>query len=241
MDVKYRYANHYLDQEDYLKALPLFEELIPAYRLQPRGEESYYKYAMCYYGIRDYYMAGYYFKSFVRNNPSSALSEDALFYSALSHVKTSPESELDQTETRKAIDELQLFIDLYPESSKVDSSNHIMDKLRNKLEVKSFEIAKQYFKTENYKAAAVAFEALISDYPASKFKEEILYLRMKSNFQLAVNSVPSKKRERFENTLKSYHIFVAAFPESHYKREADNIFGSSERQLEKLNRSDVSN
>ena len=60
----------------------------------------------------------------------------------------------------------------------------------------------------------VALEQTLVKYPESKYKEDIYYLLVKSNFELAINSVQTKKLERLNNTLKSYRKFVDEFPES---------------------------
>jgi outer membrane protein assembly factor BamD len=49
-------------------------------------------------------------------------------------VSNSPEFTLDQNDTEIAINTLQQFIDKYPNSTLVDSCNHVMDRLRMKLE-----------------------------------------------------------------------------------------------------------
>ncbi len=236
LDLKFKYANFYLLEGDCQKALPIYEELIPAFRLTDKGATAYYNYAECYYCLKDYYMAGYYYKNFAKNNPSHSLSENALFYSALCHVKTSPEFELDQDETKKAISELQIFIDFYPESKKVDTCNLIMDKLLAKLEEKNYQVAKQYLKTENYKAATVAFKAFLEEHPATKYREEITFLQLKSSYLLAQNSIDSKKTVRLKQVLDFYTNFVAAFPESRYKKDADGYRKNAEKMLEGLNK-----
>ena len=99
---------------------------------------------MANYKLGDYYLSGFYFKRFIRQYPTSKNTEEAAFLSALCSVKNSPNYKLDQTETLNALDELQIFIDLYPNSNRIDSCNQIMDRLRGKLELKQFENSKLY-------------------------------------------------------------------------------------------------
>ena len=141
-------------------------------------------------------------------------TEECQFLSALCSVHNSPEYALDQTETLNALDQLQIYIDMYPESERIDTCNLIMDKLHFKIETKKFESAKLYYHTENYKAAAVAFDNIDSKYPNSFYKEDVLYFTVLSRFELAINSVESKKLERLHNTIKSYRKFVDEYPES---------------------------
>lgn len=135
-----------------------------------------------------------------------------MFLAALCSVHNSPQYSLDQTETYNALDGLQIFIDMYPNSSRIDTCNVIMDNLRAKLERKQFEYAKLYYQTENYKAAVVALEATLEKFPESRYEEEVRYLLVLSNYYLAINSISSKKLDRLHETLKSYSKFVAEFP-----------------------------
>lgn len=235
LELKFRYAVHYLEMGDCVKALPLFEELIPAFRLSEKGELSYYNYARSYYCMSDYYMAGYYFKAFAKNNPSSRFAEDALFHSALCHIRTSPEKALDQTETLKAISELQVFMDLYPESVRKDTCNLMMTKLYKKLEDKKMDIARQYLKTDNYKSAFTAFETIISEYPASPYREEMMFLRVKSSYLLSQNSILEKQKERFEKTIALARLYAVTFPQSKHKRDTEYFLKRSEQELKLVN------
>jgi outer membrane protein assembly factor BamD len=70
---------------------------------------------------------------------------------------------LDQENTLKAIESLQLFINLYPKSERVAEASKLIQNLRDKLEKKAFENAKLYFVTgaydpSNYKSAIIAFK-----------------------------------------------------------------------------------
>lgn len=225
------YALQMYEEEEWIKSVTLLEEVIPYYKLTPDGEKLYYYYCMANYYIGDYYLAGYYFKRFIRQFPASKHTEEAQFLSALCAVNNSPDYKLDQTETLNALDELQIFVDLYPNSSRIDTCNKIMDRLNGKLELKTYENSMLYFKTENYKAAVVAFKGMLEKYPETKYKEELMFYIVKSGYLLAINSIESKKKERLEETLKSYRTFVAAFPESDWLGEAEDIMKKTEKVL----------
>jgi len=204
----------YYNSADYIKSVTLLESVIPFYKLSMEGEKVYYFFCMSNYKLQDYYLASYYFRRFISQYPSSKYTEECQFLSAMCSVHNSPEYALDQTETFNALDQLQVFVDMYPDSEKMDTCNTIMDNLHAKLEIKDFESAKLYHLTENYKAAVVAFDNMMVKYPTSKFKHEILNFSVLSSYELAINSIHSKKLERLNNTLKSYRKFVAEFPNS---------------------------
>lgn len=231
-ELKKNEALSYYEEKEYIKAIGLLEDVMPFYKLTAEGENLNFIYCMANYKLEDYYLAGYYFKRFVRQYPTSPKTEEALFLSSLCSVKNSPEYKLDQTETYNALDQLQIFIDQYPNSSRIDTCNLIMDNLRGKLELKQFESAKLYYRTEQYKAASVALKTTLSKFPESKFKEEIYYLMVKSNYELALNSIKSKKLQRLNDTLKSYRTFVAEFPNSNKLSELEGLRKLTEKQIE---------
>jgi len=80
-DLGYKYdsAIKYYDDQEYFKALTLFEELIGLYRGLDKAEEIYYYYAYCNYYMEEYIMAAYYFKNFIKTYPSSSHAEECTF------------------------------------------------------------------------------------------------------------------------------------------------------------------
>jgi outer membrane protein assembly factor BamD len=109
-----------------------------------------------------------------------------------------------------------------------------MDRLRLKLEKKDYEAVNLYVKMEDYRAAVTASLTFMEDYPRSKNREEVYYLLVKNSYQLAKNSVESKKRERIEESIERSRNFAAEYPNSKYKREVDNYFDLLNKDLESL-------
>ncbi|MCB0794941.1 MAG: outer membrane protein assembly factor BamD [Flavobacteriales bacterium] len=214
LDFKLRTAEKYYAKEQWEKAIPLYEELVALTRGTSLSEGIQFHHAKSYYGMKDYTLAGYYLGHFVRTFPTSEHAEECGFLEAYCHYKNSPQYELDQTDTRAAIDALQLFLIRYPNSSLRDSCNALVDQLRDKLELKQFTGARQYHKLRNYQAAVNSLEEFLKDWPNTRFREETLYLIMESGFLLADNSIISKRDERRERAIRSYHNFVLAYPES---------------------------
>lgn len=233
-ELKYQKAKQYFEEENYAKALPLLEELMTIYRGTDKGEDVYYFYAKCYFADEDYVLSSYHLKNFVRTYPTSPRAEECLYLSALSYYFDSPKYSLDQSSSYLAIQEFQLFVNQYPGSEKVKESNEYIDKLRFKLETKSFEIAKLYYYTGNYKAAITTFNNTTKDFPSTIYKEEILFLTLRSGFLLATNSVENKKLERFKNAEAYYFKFADAFPQSKNKKEAEAMLTKIKQNIEIL-------
>lgn len=232
---KFELANELFEKKQYLRAMTLYEQIYQRFPKSGEGELAYYRIGKAYYASKDYSMGGYYFGAFHQRFPSSPKAEEALFLSAICAVKESPEYSLDQNDTELAINDLQQFINKYPNSDLVDTCNQVMDKLRFKLEVKDYQTVKQYSKTENFKAAIMCSQTFLNDYPRSKFREEVFYTLVNNSYLLTKNSVEEKKMKRIEETLERYRNFVMEFPDSKYKHEVDSMSDAMEKELQEIN------
>jgi len=237
-DVQYKLdvARKYYEEEEYERALPLLEELIVLTRGSTLGEEVGYLHAKSFYNMKDYYLGGYYLTNFARTFPTSVHAEECAFLSAMCHYRNSPTFELDQSDTRRAIDELQLFLVRYPRTDLRDSCNGLIDQLRYKLEQKDLHSALQYERTKNYRAAHEALEQFLRKWPNSDHREEAMIALLKADHRLAVNSVADKKEERLRDAIRSYHNFVDAFGQSGRLSEAERMYDELIAELERIQR-----
>ena len=216
------------------QSLRLIEQIAGVYRGRPDAEQLFYMYAQSYYKTRQYYLAGYQFESFVSSYPKSEKAQEAAFLGAKSYSMLSPVFSLDQTDTTKAIEKLQTFIDTYPNSEYLPEANLIMKNLNEKIEKKVFENAKGYNTISDYKSALVALDNFIADYPGTPFKEEALYYKLDSAYQLGINSIPSKMEERL-NVAKVAHANLIKFKaDTKYKQKADEMLVRIEKDLQKF-------
>lgn len=230
-DKKFEAAKEYYEEGDYLKSETLLKELLSIYKGTKRAEEIYYYYAYSYYGMRDYDYAAFHFKNFVKNFPRSEKAEEVSYMIAVCYDKLSPEASLDQSNTHKAIQEYQLFLDKYPNTDKRKDVNKAIDELRDKLEVKAYELAYLYYKVSDYKAAVIALENVIKQYPDINNIAEIRYYIVDAGFKLAENSVESKKQERYEAVLDYIDNFNRSHSESEFKKDVDKIQNQTKKAL----------
>ncbi|WP_196886860.1 outer membrane protein assembly factor BamD [Aureivirga sp. CE67] len=229
---RYKLATELYDAGKYNKAVDLFEKVITPYQGKPQMERIQYMVAQSYFNLKDYILSSYYFDKFAKNFPTSSKKEEAMYMSAYSDYLASPKYSLDQSDTEKAITKMQVFIDSYPNSDRIADANKISKELRHKLEKKSFEIAKQYYKLEDYKAAIVSFDNFLSDNLGSSFKEEVLFLRLKASHDLAMESVQKKKGERLNDAVKAFEKLERAFSDSQYLEEAKKLLIKINKELD---------
>jgi outer membrane protein assembly factor BamD len=213
-EYKYKMAEQYYANKKYSFAQQLFEDLFPIMRSTERFEDMYYKVAYCYYYEKDYLNAENYFKTFTETFPSSKKTEECEYMRAYTYYQQSPKAELDQTNTTKAIALMQAFISTHPTSPKVNDANEIIDKCREKLELKEFKSAELYFNLGYYRAAAVSFASVSEDFPDSKRADEYKLQMIKSYFKYAEQSLEEKQEERFEKVLSECADFNERFTDS---------------------------
>lgn len=231
-------ANEYYEKGECLKAIPLFEELIPVYKGTKSIDDIYYKYAECHFQQGDYLISSFHFKNIYDSYPASEYAEESLFMYAYSYYMLSPDVQLDQTYTEKAMEAFQLFINAYPESSKMQECNGFIDNLRRKMETKAFNSARLYLKTGKYRAAATAFANMLKDYPDTRYEEEASFLVVKAYYLYAQQSIVSKQRERYKLAVDACEDFMYRFKGSKFAKEAEQLNQSALQNIEKLKNPD---
>jgi len=229
---KFEMSTKLYDAGSYSKAIRLFEQIAPAYRGKPQAEKLFYMFSQSYYKTKQYYLAAYQFESFASGYPKSEKIEEASFLGAKSFSKLSPVYSLDQTDTFKAIDKLQSFIDSYPNSTYLAEANKTLRELNEKVEKKVFEIAKGYNTIMDYKSAIVALDNFVADYPGTPFKEDALYYKLDSAYQLGINSVPAKMQERLNVAKTAYSNLIKFDANTKYKKNADEMLARIDKDLQ---------
>lgn len=227
-------ADKLYDNEDYYKAQSLYEIVIPFYRGKEEAEDLFYKYTYTYYYTEQYILAAHYFNNFTKTFYNSPRKEEMAYMSAYSNYKMSPTYKLDQKPTVTAIEELQTFINTFPNSPRVDECNDLIDEMRKKLEKKAYETGKLYFQLGNFQSATVSFENVLKDFPESGKKEEIRYLIVKSSYELAKNSVYEKQKERLEDTIKLSEKYLLKYSNSEQNEEVNSIIKYCKNELKRF-------
>lgn len=231
-EMKFEVAMDLYERKDYNRSLELLDLLQSAFRGTPKAEEVAYYTAKCYYNTEDYTIAGYYFKRFYQNFPYSNRAEECLYMNGYCYFLDSPRSSLDQVNTQNAIKELQLFINTYPKSDRVQEANGLIDELRAKLEYKDYRICMMYYRMQDYMACIASLQNLMKNYPGTERREEIMYTMSKAYYEYAERSIPEKKRERYEAAIEMYNNLLYLYPESEYIASLETVNTKARKKLE---------
>ncbi len=225
--VKFKMGTELYDAGKYRKAIRLFEQIVPKYRGKPQAQKLMYMNARSHYEVGDFYTSNYHMERFVNSYPESEKAQEMAYLAAKSYYYLPPVYSKEQKETVEAIEKMQSFINAYPDSEYLSEANKLVKELDFKLERKAYEIAKQYHiiapHNRDYEAAIKAFDNFILDYPGASYKEEAMFYRLDSAYNLAINSVEYKKEERVINAVEYYDSFKRRFENSEFIEQANKM------------------
>lgn len=231
---KLKMADQFYAKKKWMKAYTIYEDVIPYYKTTPQFQDIYYKYAYTTFNQKDYANAENLFKTFLESFPNSPRAEEMEYMRAYIFYLQSPKAELDQTNTYKAISNLQTFVNTHPQSVRITEANRYIDELRKKLEIKDYKSAILYYNIGEFRAAGVTFSTLLDNYPESLVADEYKYMVVKSFFRTAELTTAIKKTERYRDVINEGNEFIERFPESKYRKDVENYISLSNTEIQKF-------
>lgn len=235
-EYKYEAAKNYFAKGQYNKAATLLNELVAILKGTDKAEESLYMLGMSYYNQKDYQVAAQTFIQYYNVYPRGTFAELACFHAGKAMYLDTPEPRLDQSGTYSAIQQLQMFMEYFPESSKKEEAQNMIFQLQDKLVMKEYLAAKMYYNLgnylgNNYLSCVITAQNALKDYPYTNMREDISILILRAKYEMALHSIDEKRPDRYRETVDEYYAFKNEFPESKYLKEADRIFRASQKEL----------
>jgi outer membrane protein assembly factor BamD len=239
LPTKYKAAVNYYKKKDFAKAGILFDEIMPLMKGDSTQELATFYQAYCDFNLGSYTLASSHFKKFAEVFSRSEFAEEAIYMSAFSLYKDSPNFNLDQTGTLAAINEIQSYLNNYPETKFKDDCTNIIKELRKKLEKKAYEKAKLYYKTSPFniaslKSSVIEITNFQRDFPDSDYSEEMAYMKVLAQYDLAKSTIESKQKERFTEASKFYLDLIDKYPQSAYLKEGEKMYEFSNKEVDRI-------
>ncbi len=234
-DYKYEYAKQCFAEGRFTQAISLLQELVTIQKGTDNAQECLYMLAMAEFCDKDYESASATFKKYVSSYPKGVYAEQASFYIGQSLYQSTPEPRLDQAPTVGAINAFQQFLDFYPDSNMRPIAQKRLFELQDKLVMKEYLSAKLYYNLggyflncissggSNYEACIITSQNALKSYPYSSMREDFALLIMKSKFELAEQSVESKRLERYRDAEDECYGFINEYPDSKDKALAEKF------------------
>jgi len=235
-EYKYEAAKCYYIQGKYSKASTLLDDIIMQLKGTDKAEESLYMLAMSYYRDEDYITASHYFNTYYTSYQNGTYTELARFMCGKALALDTPEARLDQSNTYKALQELEAFIDVYPQSKYRNEAQKMVFSLQDKLVLKEYYSAKLYYNLgtylgNNYQSCVIVAEDAMRDFPSTKLREDLSLLVVRSKYQIALKSIQEKQADRFRDVIDECYAFKTDFPDSKHTKEINEMFLSSSKKV----------
>jgi outer membrane protein assembly factor BamD len=230
-DLKYEAAFNYFNEGRYSKAGSLFESLSVLTNGTERDDTVRFYWGLSNYKFKDYYTAETNFANFLETYPRSPFASEARYLRLDCLYRSTLRWELDQNPTYKAMTEISEYMIEFPKTPHMQVCRDMLQELNDRLDKKAYEAAKLYYKMENYKSSRIAFRNVLKDDSENIYREDILYYIAMSSYKYAQMSVPEKQKERYLTFVDDYLNFIGELPQSHYRRELDNVYRKAQKAL----------
>lgn len=235
-ELKYSYAKKYFNEKQYAKSATLLDELVTIFKGTAYAEESLYLLAQSYYGQKDYQTASQYFETYYTTYPKGEYTELSRFYSGYGLYLDSPDARLDQSQTYKAIEQFQLYIEFYPQSERIEQAQEILFELQEKLAYKELLATRLYFNLgpymgNNYQSCVITAQNALKNYPYSKYREEFMFLIVHAKYEEALVSVEEKLQGRYRDVVDEYYNYMNEYPEGQYVKQVTKYYEYASKRI----------
>ncbi len=209
----YNIAKRKFDKRDYLDAIEDFSFIKIKFPGSAIADKVQFYLAESYFNRDEYILAAYEYESMLKNYTLSPLIPETRYKLGLCYYHLSPKYSLDQEFTHYAIEELQLYVELYPEDKNVSDAEKKLKELKDKLAYKNFKTGELYTKLNDYKAASLYFKSVYEDYIDSEWADDAMIGH--------ADALISAKK--YEEAAKVLEKFYKLFPKSSLKSKADSL------------------
>ena len=205
---RFEKAMGYFDKGKYSRAKDEFDYIIMADPGSKISNESQYYMAESMYQIKEYDEASIAFDRYVRFSPDYSKIEKARYRICECAINFSNSYQREQSQTHRALEQLQMFIEDFPASELIDDAENAMLALRLKLAQKDYEVGRMYLKLEEYDSALIYFRSVLNHYYDTSFSDDarvgIIFTHILNDNHEGAQSYFKSQKERFlsENKYK---------------------------------------
>lgn len=235
---RYSFAKKSYNEKRYNRVVLLMEDIVPSLSGTAEGPQSTFMLADSYMNLKREEEAAQYFKTYYTSYPKGEQIEEARFKAGYCNFLASSEARLDQATTMNAIQDLQNYLDYYPQGKHRREVSDMLFMLQDRLAEKELLSAKLYYNLglylgNNYQSCVIVAQNAIKDYPYSKHKEELMYLILQAKSEEASLSIMEKQQERVREALDFYYNYVNVYPEGRFLKDANRLHAKMNKILRK--------
>ena len=205
-------------------AIESFRAALDFGRTSALADDAQLALARAYAADGQYLLAGNEFTRFIEFYRTDERIEQAAYERIQAYAALSPRYELDQTDTRQALNYIRGYIQQYPQSPNVAAAEALRTDLLEKLARKQYESARLYVRREYYDAAVIAFQDVLAEYPTSIYADDAMLGALEAQIDYAQRSIPARQQERYRKALDLYDQLVSLFPQSPTLQPAQPLY-----------------
>jgi outer membrane protein assembly factor BamD len=147
---------------------------------------------------------------------------EAFFKIGISYFNLSQRPELDQEYTIKALRQLQIFIEAYPESAYREEADQKLLALRSKMAKKQLLGGNVYRKMGIYDSAIIYYNILLEKYYDTPSAEAALYWKSTCHYKL----------KDYDEAMTNLSIFVEKYPKSKFSGSAKKMISKIQEKMQ---------
>jgi outer membrane protein assembly factor BamD len=197
-------GNEELKGENWLTAREYYRQIVDNYPQSPLRPDAKLGIGDTYLGentTEALVLAANEFREFLTFYPTNARADYAQFKLAMSHYEQMRAPERDQSETKEAIKEFEVFFERYPNSPLTPEVRQRWREARDRLSESSYRVGLFYFRSRWYPGAIDRFREVLKQDPAYTRRDAVYYYLAES---LARTDKKAEAIPYFERLLKEF-------------------------------------
>ena len=199
-------AKKYFDKKKYSRARDEFDYIIMAEPGSKLANRSQYFLAESMFQLEDYIEASKVYDKYIRFSSDLSKIEEARYRICQCAINSSNSFQRDQSQTKSALEQLQMFIEDFPSSVYIDDAEKSIFVLRSKLARKEYESARMYLKLEEYDSALLYFQSILNHYYDTSIADEarisIIFTHILNNNRTGAKNYFNSQSDKFLTDIK---------------------------------------
>ncbi|MFQ5744687.1 MAG: outer membrane protein assembly factor BamD [Acidobacteriota bacterium] len=223
----YEQGQEELAKEHWHNAADIFDTVLKNYPSSPHLAEARLGLGQANYEIgrpETYIIAIDAFQSFLTYHPSHPRADYAQYMIGMSYVAQMRAADRDQTETKKAVEAFEQFLEVYPNSDLLAEAQRQLNRARDRLADSEYRIARWQLSQKYYDAARARANDALETFPATGSRCSLLFVLGETYY------LEGKDRQE---AVRYYQEIVDQHPDCRYAARA-------EKRLLKLDSSQAS-